>query len=67
MFDQGGGAHPQGGELDAAGVEFAEHWLGGDLLVHDQHARVGAATAFQWSQNAMTSRFWVALEMSALA
>ena len=24
-------------------------------------------TAFQWSQNAMTSRFWVALEMSALA
>ena len=24
-------------------------------------------TVFQWSQNAMTSRFWVALEMSALA
>ena len=24
-------------------------------------------TAFQWSQNAMASRFWVALEMSALA
>ena len=24
-------------------------------------------TAFQWSQNAMTSRAWVALEMSALA
>ena len=24
-------------------------------------------TVFQWSQNAMASRFWVALEMSALA
>jgi len=24
-------------------------------------------TAFQWSQNAMTSRFWVALVRSALA
>ena len=24
-------------------------------------------TDFQWSQKAMTSRFWVALEMSALA
>ena len=24
-------------------------------------------TAFQWSQNAMASRAWVALEMSALA
>ena len=24
-------------------------------------------TCFQWSQNAMTSRCWVALEMSALA
>ena len=39
---QGGRAHPQGGELDAAGVELAEDGLGGDLLVHDQHLRVGA-------------------------
>jgi len=27
---------------DDGGGEFAEHLLGGDLLVHDQHARVGA-------------------------
>jgi hypothetical protein len=39
---QGGGAHAQGGELDAAAVELAEDGLGGDLLVHDQHLRVRA-------------------------
>jgi hypothetical protein len=35
-------AHAQGEELDAAGVELAEHGLVGDFLVHDQHRRVGA-------------------------
>ena len=44
--DQGGGAHPQGEELDPAGVEFGEHGLGGDLLVHDQQVRVVAADWF---------------------
>jgi len=31
------------GPLDAALVEFAEDGLGGDLLVEDEHGRVGAA------------------------
>src|SRR5215475_13936755 len=40
VADQGRGAHGQGEELDAAGVELAEDLLVGDLLVHDQHCRV---------------------------
>ncbi|MGH3948304.1 MAG: AAA family ATPase [Pseudonocardiaceae bacterium] len=28
--------------LDAAGVQFGQDLLGGDLLVHDKHVRVGA-------------------------
>ena len=43
---QAGRAHPQGGELDAAFVEFAEDGLGGDLLVHDEHLRVGSGYGF---------------------
>lgn len=34
-----GRAHPQGDELDAAGVEFAGCLVGRDFLVHDHHAR----------------------------
>src|SRR5262249_8340248 len=44
--DEAGRAHAQGEELDAAAVEFAEDFVGGDLLVHDRHAPVGAAGLF---------------------
>src|SRR5262249_15057598 len=39
LLDEARRADPQGEELDAAVVEFAEDGLGGDLLVHDQHVR----------------------------
>ncbi len=46
LFHQRGRAHAQGEEGDAAVVEFAEHGVGGDLLVHDQHAGVVAGGGF---------------------
>ncbi|MEO9105970.1 MAG: hypothetical protein ABI264_05330 [Pseudonocardiaceae bacterium] len=65
-MEQGGRAYPQGEELDTALIEFGEHGLGGGLLVHNQHVGFLPLTFFQWSQKAMTSRFWVALVRSAL-
>jgi hypothetical protein len=38
--------HAQGEEGDAAVVEFAEHGMGGDLLIHDQHAEIVAGQGF---------------------
>jgi hypothetical protein len=35
-----------GKEFDAAVVELAEHGVGGDLLVHDQHGRIVAGDGF---------------------
>ena len=62
-----GGAHPQVEEADSALVEFGENGLGGDVLVHDQKVRVVAADGFPEVAEGVTSRFWVALDNSALA
>jgi len=43
---EAGRAHAEGEEFDAAFVEFAEHGVGGDLLVHDEYVRVGAGGGF---------------------
>jgi hypothetical protein len=36
----------EGGEGDASFVEFTQHLLGSDLLIHDQHAWVVATDLF---------------------
>ena len=66
-FGDAGVAGAQGDEPDLAVVEFGEDGLGGELGVEDQQRRVVPGDLFQWSANAMTSRFWLALDRSALA
>ena len=62
-----GVAGAQGDEPDAAVIQLGQDGLGGELGVEDQQRRVGSGDRFQWSAKAMTSRFWLALDRSALA
>jgi hypothetical protein len=62
-----GVAGAQGDEPDLPVVELGEDGLGGELESKISSAGSCPVTAFQWSAKAMTSRFWLALDRSALA
>src|SRR5262249_47656140 len=46
LADQGRGTHSQGEGIEPTGVQVAQHGVGGGLLVHDEHVRVGAGGLF---------------------